>query len=158
MENNIEELVKKVENNLRFIITITIFFLSIFPEIRLEGCVLIVAYIFNYIAFEVRVKNLIEENLRWIKNLLYIAISSYVIPLTVVALSTQKTTIGSLEFLTFKAGIITSMVGIMFIPTIILIVIVFSSNKTLSDFKKDLLKIKATIKEKISKTKLWSRH
>ena len=137
MERTKEDFVKNIEDNLRFIITISIFFLTLLPEGKFQGCFFIAAYIINYIIFEIRINKFGIRNLKWIKTSLFVGIGSYIIPLSVVAFSTQNeffSSIGTYIFIMATAFI--SMLAIVSIPAITLVMVSFLSEKTWPEIKK----------------------
>lgn len=117
-QNN--EFSRKIENNLQLLITVSIFFLTIFESVRLGGCILVVGYIANYIVFELKEKRYTISNLTWIRRLLLIGLGSYAIPLFILALSTQDKTFGPLVILTLKTAASFSTFAIVSVPAITL--------------------------------------
>lgn len=86
----LDRLTDKIETRLQFVVVIVVFFLTIFPGSLLGGCVLVVVYIIDYIFFAVRASKIKEKYLKWINTLTLIGTGSFIIPLALIALSTQK--------------------------------------------------------------------
>ncbi|MES2471133.1 MAG: hypothetical protein V4526_02800 [Patescibacteria group bacterium] len=124
------KLIGKIENNLRFIITISIFFLALIPESKLVGAIIIAGYIANYIVFEIRSNKFSSRNLKWISTSLFVGIGSYAIPLSIIALSTQNYLFPSWELSVLKALIFISMLIIVLLPASTLVMTCFLSRNT----------------------------
>jgi hypothetical protein len=131
-----DEAIRQVDNNLRFVITISIFFLSVFSEARLAGCIIIVFYIINYIIFQIKAKKLTPLNLKYINWSLLVGIGSYVIPFSVIAFSTQNITLSKLSLQTWQISLIGSMWIIMCAPIVTLLMILFFQTRILGTIKK----------------------
>ena len=113
-----DELRKKVENNLRFITTICIFFLAVLDSVRLEGCVIVAAYLLSYIIFEFREKRYSDKSLRWINTSVLIGMISYVVQFFIFSLSTQNIIVSIWELTIWKTIIAVSTYMILVFPLV----------------------------------------
>lgn len=148
MQDNKEDLIKKIENNLRFVITISIFFLTIFPESRLAGSIIVVGYIIDYIGFQFRTKTLTVRNLKWIETSLLIGIGSYVVPLGIMAFSTQNIPLSQFGIWTWHASLFTSIWIIVCMPAITLAMIVLLSDKTWKSIREECIEAWSLLKKR----------
>lgn len=139
-----DEIRKKIENNVRFIITISVFFLALIPEIRFEGCVLIVFHIINYIVFELMEKKYTTTNLQWINWSLLAGIGVYVFPLTSLALSTQNYILPTWAYSLWLESIKVSTWLVMLLPgmSMVLIVLLPLYNSQLQKIYRVLIKLR----------------
>jgi hypothetical protein len=125
MHNVKEKMIEKIETRLQFVVVILVFFLSIFPNSLVSGSILIVAYIIDYIFFAKLGDRLNEKHLKWLNNMVLIGIASYIIPLTLMALSTQKGTIPLWQGYTLMGVTYVSIFLMIWIPVIILVMLLF---------------------------------
>jgi uncharacterized membrane protein len=88
----LDRLTDKIEIRLQFVVVILVFFLTVFSGSLLQGCMLVAVYIIDYIFFAVRAPRIKERYLKWINVLTLIGTGSFIIPLALIALSTQKGT------------------------------------------------------------------
>lgn len=84
------ENIKKVENNLRLIITIAIFFLAILSDARIEGSILIVVYLLTYIAVQTLDVSYTEQESSWMNRTLLTGLFVYTVVFIFLILDTQK--------------------------------------------------------------------
>ena len=129
MQNTQEKMIDKIENRLQFLITILIFFLAVFPNIELQGCILVVFYIIDYILFTTLGKKMSEKRLTYLNTILFIGIGSYIIPLTVLALSAKNAIVPVWQGYTWMALIFISIWFMILVPLILLIMILIYSVK-----------------------------
>ncbi len=123
MNEDTKEYINKIENNLRFVITISIFFLSIFDDnsVKFIGSLIIVGYLITYLALNIRSKQLMVKHLKCINKIILAGIFSYSIPLTILAISTQNYQTNYLGEITWKSMMTGSFYAIFFAPLITLI-------------------------------------
>ena len=111
MHNVKEKMIEKIETRLQFVVVILVFF--------------IVAYIIDYIFFAKLGDRLNEKHLKWLNNMVLIGIASYIIPLTLMALSTQKGTIPLWQGYTLMGVTYVSIFLMIWIAVIILVMLLF---------------------------------
>jgi hypothetical protein len=115
-----DEVRKKVENNLRFILTISVFFLAVLPEIRWEGSILISTYLLSYVLFELGEKKYDSRNLWWINISLLITMCVYAGVFFIFALSTQNIPLSTWKLTVWEILISSATFSILFFPLITL--------------------------------------
>ncbi|MCX6719424.1 MAG: hypothetical protein NTZ38_03565 [Candidatus Taylorbacteria bacterium] len=121
MQTTKERTTDKIETRLQFTITILTFFLVLFPVQQLAGCIVVAAYVIDYIIFAVRSDKISEKHLRWINVSILIGIGSYIIPLAILALSTQDKTIPFWQVYIWMTSTYASMVIMIIAPIAILV-------------------------------------
>jgi hypothetical protein len=124
MQSIKEKLADKIEVRLQFIITILTFFIVIIKELEQKGCILVAVYIIDYIFFT-RVSNTINEKyLQWIDTTVLVGIGTFIIPLAVIALSTQGGTMPLFIGYSWLVMISASILLLVTIPIILLIMLI----------------------------------
>lgn len=120
-----DRLVDKIEVRLQFALVIVIFFLTVFPDSLLPGgSILVVGYIINYIFFAVRGDKIKDKYLRVINIITLVGMGSFVIPLTLLALSTQKGVLPAWEAYTWMGSSLISILLMFVAPLSLLVVLV----------------------------------
>ncbi len=153
-----EKISKSINDNLRFIITISIFFLTIFSESRLQGSIIIVGYIICYIAFALRKNRLTVRNLKWVQFSLFSGLFSYIFPLSIMVLATTNSELSRLAVFTWKTLLLSSLYLIVCMPMISLVMILFLSNMTWIKYKEESHQIFIGIKQKLFKNKALNKN
>ncbi len=116
-----DKLIDQASNRLQFAITILVFFLVVFPEIGKAGAILVVAYIVDYIFFEI-IKGKIEpKGLRLINHLLLAGVGSFIIPLIIIAMSTREGIVPMWQGYIILGSAFGSVIALTFIPVVILV-------------------------------------
>jgi hypothetical protein len=117
-------------NYLQFVITVSIFFLAVFPNVAPVGYILIVAYLLCFLVFELRNKEYTLRNLRWINTGLLFGVTAYIIPLLLLAYSSQDIILYGWGLVSVRTALYISMIMITAIPAIIFVMICFLSGDT----------------------------
>jgi len=123
MQDMKERLTNKIEIRLQFVVIMLVFFLTIFSGVQLAGCILVAAYIIDYIFFTALGDKIDERHLKWLNNTVLIGIGSYVIPLASIATSTQASSVPIWQGYTLMGLIFISMWLMVSIPVALLIML-----------------------------------
>jgi hypothetical protein len=116
-------MINKIENRLQFIITILVFFLVIFPKPLLVGCILVAAYVLDYIIFAIVSEKIDEKWLRRINYLVLTGIGSYIFPLTLIALSTQNGIMSWWQWYAWVTPTFISILLMALVPVALLVIL-----------------------------------
>ncbi|MEK7641708.1 MAG: hypothetical protein AAB365_01820 [Patescibacteria group bacterium] len=123
-----DRLIDRIETRLQFTITILVLFLalSINQNISLSGCIIVVAYVVDYIFFAILGDKLSERALKFTNTWVVIGIASYIIPLTLAALSTQNNTLSGWQVYFWGGSTIVSFILMLSVPLIVLASIIIT--------------------------------
>jgi len=116
-----DRLVDTIEVRLQFALVIVIFFLGVFPDSLPGSSILVVLYIIDYIFFAARGDKIVVKYLKAMNVATLVGMASFIIPLALIALSSQKGTLSAFEFYSWMGSSYVSIL-LMFVAPLSLLV------------------------------------
>ena len=123
MSHITDRLTDKIEIRLQFVAVILVFFLTVFEKSLFAGCIIVALYVVDYIFFVSVAERLQEKILKWVNISTLVGIGSFVIPLTMIALSTHGGNIPVWEAYTWMGSSLVSIVCMFIAPLALLILL-----------------------------------
>ena len=130
-----DKLISKIESRLQFVITVLTIFLFAFPTLNPSGYIIVVVYIITYILFAIFDTRINEKWLKQINTVVLIGIGSFLIPLTLVALTGINATMPLWQAYTWLGSTLISTFLMLSAPIVLIILILTTGIKARNKIK-----------------------